>query len=337
MDSSPEVNVFRLLELPHADARRLTATGAPVYMAVDPLQYHGPHLPLNTGRLLSRALAARIHAQLVTTQLVSNQAAWPLLFGADVEAGADPCPGPGTRYLPRATVRQLLEAACRALVDLGAKRVILLSSHTAPAHNLLLHEAVQSLRSRGVQAAAPLALVREALQADPRDLRLALQHLPDADQAEVVQALGRDFHAGLVETSLALHLVPQQVAPGYRSLPPCPPALPAMPLQMACLAASALGVRNFARDLATAGEAAGWRQIKPFPGYTGRPDRASREIGQLLEEQLTARSAALLREVFAGRREPPAPVLSWRTTASLQAFPAVDRWAGMPLPPVPGG
>ena len=33
----------QLLDLPHAKAQALLASGAPVYLLVNPVEYHGPH------------------------------------------------------------------------------------------------------------------------------------------------------------------------------------------------------------------------------------------------------------------------------------------------------
>ena len=38
--------VFDPLSMPHAEAREALATGAPVFLCVNPVEYHGPHLSL---------------------------------------------------------------------------------------------------------------------------------------------------------------------------------------------------------------------------------------------------------------------------------------------------
>jgi hypothetical protein len=43
--------VTSLFDVPHHDARRLARSGAPVYLTINPVEYHGPHLSLHNDRL----------------------------------------------------------------------------------------------------------------------------------------------------------------------------------------------------------------------------------------------------------------------------------------------
>jgi len=82
--------VISLLDIPHQEARRLVKSGAPVYLTVNPVEYHGPHLSLHNDRLISIGLVREVHERL------AEKHDWPLLLGADLEVGVEPCPGPGT-------------------------------------------------------------------------------------------------------------------------------------------------------------------------------------------------------------------------------------------------
>ena len=46
-----------LFDLPHDAARRLVQSGAPVYLFVNPVEYHGPHLPLHNDRIIAHGIA----------------------------------------------------------------------------------------------------------------------------------------------------------------------------------------------------------------------------------------------------------------------------------------
>src|SRR3954469_7383369 len=137
-----------LLEQPHAEARRLCQTGAPVYLTVNPVEYHGPHLSLHNDRLISIGLVRAVHEQL------AEKNDWPLLLGADLEVGVEPCPGPGTRRTAYPIVRHLVLEACRAIAELGATKVVLMTFHGAPLHNLAIEAGVELLRAGGVRAIA---------------------------------------------------------------------------------------------------------------------------------------------------------------------------------------
>ena len=50
-------DAVRVFDLPHSRARALLATGAPVYLSVNPVEFHGPHLSLHNDLVVSRALS----------------------------------------------------------------------------------------------------------------------------------------------------------------------------------------------------------------------------------------------------------------------------------------
>src|SRR5260370_8464775 len=144
--------------MPHAQARALLAAGAPVFLPVNPVEYHGPHLSLHNDGLVSRGLGRDIHAV-----LAQSEGDWPCLVTSDLEVGVDPCPGPGTRATPFRQVRSLVLEACRRLVELGAQRVVLVTFHGGPLHNLPLDSGVRWLTAHGVRPLAPLNLLLRAM------------------------------------------------------------------------------------------------------------------------------------------------------------------------------
>ena len=94
------------------------------------------------------------------------------MLGADLEIGVEPCPGPGTRRTPYPIVRHLVLEACRALAELGATKVVLMTFHGAPLHNLAIEAGVELLRAGGVRAVAPFnGLLTEMLFLEPGEIR----------------------------------------------------------------------------------------------------------------------------------------------------------------------
>ena len=53
-----------LLDLPHREARRLAAEDRPVYLLVNPVEYHGPHLSLHNDQHVSLGLTGALDAAL---------------------------------------------------------------------------------------------------------------------------------------------------------------------------------------------------------------------------------------------------------------------------------
>jgi creatinine amidohydrolase len=301
---------LRLADLPHCEAQRLLEAGATAWLCVNPVEYHGPHLSLHNDRLVSEGLSRRLHARL-----------WPgtpLLFCDDLEVGVEPVPGPGTRAVPFATVRRLVVDAARAVRELGAKRVVFMTFHGAPLHNLAIHAGLEWLVAHGVPAVAPFHGLMDQL-VEPSDALLdrAVAAVPPERRATARAELPRDYHAGTFETSLALWLAPASVAPVYRQLPDCPDFPPDPALLRASAVAAALGRRRVAAELRLAAWGTGWQKLRPFPGYTGRPSWATAEIGEAFADLLIDEYAAGVTEIFAGRRPHPAAVMSWLSWATL--------------------
>lgn len=307
------------LSLPHAEARRLLASGAPVFVPVNPVEYHGPHLSLHNDSLISLGLVGDLHARLVAGEGGPGAEAWPLVCTRDLEVGVDPAPGVGSRPVPYGVVRDLVLRTCAALADLGARRVVLVTFHGSPMHEHALQAGVELLRRRGVPAVAPFnALLAELLTLDPTEFADAAAHIEDpAVRRTVVEALRWDFHAGFFETSMALHYAPRSVDPRYRELPPCPPLTPAPAFMLASRAARAAGALRTADELAYLAQAIGWLSARPFPGYTSHPAHAAASAGAWCAAHLVERFVPIIAEVLAGRAPSPPPIVPWLPWVSL--------------------
>jgi creatinine amidohydrolase len=300
-----EVNLF---DRPYAEAAQLVAAGTPVYLTINPVEYHGPHLSLHNDRLVSLGLVRALHAR-----LTARHPDWPLLHGADLEIGVEPCPGIGSRHTPFVAARELVVEACRALVELGARRVVLMTFHGAPLHNLALEAGIELLAKNGVRAIAPFNLVlREMLTLDPAKYVPAFAHVEDREEREaMIRDLRHDFHAGFFETSLALHYAPESVAPSYRQLAPCPKVTPDPSLEVVARLARKMRARELADELELAAMGKGWYALRPFYGYTGRPHRATAEAGALFAQAILDQYEPAVEAILDGRGRSPLPIMAW--------------------------
>jgi creatinine amidohydrolase len=300
-----------LLDLPHAELRATLSRGAPVYLPVNPVEYHGPHLSLRNDHLVSMGFAADLHARIA-------REGEPFLVAAGIEGGVEPVPGPGSRPVSYRALRRLVEDACSALADLGAKYVIVMTFHGAPLHAAALDAGVRSLERRGVRAIQPLnLLMREMLSIDGSAWKEAFAHVEDAgERAALEKEFPVDFHAGFAETSLALCYAPASVSPRYKTLPPCPEITPDAGLLLASRAARAAGRDALATELEFAAIGRGWGALRPFPGYTSRPHHATAEAGALFAARIADRYAEATRAVFAGGPS-PRPIMPWLLGATL--------------------
>ncbi len=316
--------MISLFDQPWSRARELVATGAPVFATVNPVEFHGPHLSLHNDRLVSRGLCRDLHRHLYP-QLDSSA----LLLGADLEVGVEPAAGRGSRHTPYRVVRQLVVETCRALAELGAQRVILMTFHGAPMHAHALQAGVDQLARLGVPAVAPFNLLLEHMvDLNPEPFADALDEIEDPDERrEMLATLDLDFHAGFFETSLALHYAPESVSAVHRELPDCPPYPYSRIFGGLAGLARRLGARQTATELAFIARAIGWTWLDPYPGYTGRPRHASAEAGRRFAAHIVPQMAAVVRAVLAGERPAPRPGMGW--------MPWVTLAGRMHPPPVP--
>jgi len=297
--------MIQLYDLPYAEAAAHLRAGAVAWVTVNPVEYHGPHLPLHTDRWQAEGLARDLHRALGEPGEV--------LLGADLELGAEPAPGPGSRHVPYLTVKAEVLRAAEALVEMGARRIAFVTFHGAPLHNLALYEAVSALRARGIAAAAPFqTIVRLLLEERPLDfLDPSVAMLPAQVRTQVRDALRWDFHGGYFETSLMLHWAPHTVASSHRDLPACPPVNRDRRLQLAARAARALGRSDTAVEFEYAAQGVGWQQLRPQPGYTGHPHLASAEAGAWFADLVVDRALPSTLAGLAGRPVDDRPPMRW--------------------------
>ena len=147
-------------------------------------EQHGPHLPLSTdsqiAAAVARGVADRLGAFLLPTIEYGN---------SDVHAGYR-----GTVSIQPETLQSLVLDIGRELQAQGFRRIIVLNTHGG---NLILRIAVRELNRSGPAG-------YKVLLAQPTDLAAPTLR-------QIIGTLEREVHAGELETSLLLHLAPEQV------------------------------------------------------------------------------------------------------------------------------
>ena len=166
-------------------------------IALGSVEQHGPHLPLGTDRWIADALATGLAARL------EDAVALPAI---PLGCASEHLDFSGTLHIEPATLEALLLDQVRSLARHGFERVFLFTAHGG---NL---DALDEMRSRVVEAAAPLVLRIET------DLRVG-QMQAEAVRAESLEGRSAGPHAGEYETSLVAWLRPgsirqQTLAPG---------------------------------------------------------------------------------------------------------------------------
>ena len=311
----PEATEIPVLDCSHAETRRWAASGAPIFLPVNPVEFHGPHLTLQNDSIVAHGLLRDVHARLRRAR-----PDWPLLLAPELGLGCGTVPGPGSRNASMPELRKHVLDACRALADLGAQSVVLMTFHGNPMHSAALHAGVRYLERRGVRAAAPMHRLLEELILHSGD---RLDHVLDASPSpearrQLEGELQRDFHAGFLETSLALHYAPLSVDPDYPNLPPCPDYAPSQPLTWGSRFAEKMGRKKLSAQLDFLAHGASWYRMDPQPGYTGSPHLARAEVGAALATMIADGFAELVESVLYGDTPHPKLPLSWLGPLTLE-------------------
>ncbi len=311
---------MKLFDLDEVDVRAAFDDGAPAYLLVNPVEYHGPHLSLLNDHVVARGLARDLHARLNLRR--DPSARWPFLLTHDLNVGVEPAPGPGSIPVSHRDVVAKVVKACRELSRLGAQKVAIMTFHGSPNHAAALEMGVKYLRRKGVRAISPLnAALRGLLDLRPSTIEGAFAHIDDLEERAVMMAsIEDDFHGGFIESSLTMHYAPETVKPIIRELPACPPLVPSATIALAARAAArACGKgKAVSQELLVIGKSLAWMKLRPFPGYTGHPRWARPEVGAIFAEEIIDEYAAIAESVFAGSGLSPAPFLNWISVVSLR-------------------
>ena len=179
-------------DLRHQAQRR----GSTVLWPFGAIEQHGPHLPLATDALFAEAISAA-----VLKALPADLPIWRLplqSLGFSVEHSGFP----GTLSLPPETLIQIVVAVGGQLAEVGFQRLVLLNAHGGQIS--LLDVAARELRRRH----PGLAVLPCFLWRGPEGIGPLI---PEPERSQ-------GLHAGLAETSLMLHLLPDLVSgaePGH--------------------------------------------------------------------------------------------------------------------------
>ncbi len=167
-----------LHQLPWVDVAAHLTRDPRLLVPVGALDQHGPHLPLATSLLIARRLCADLAAEFG----VLRAPAFP--FGVNMDAGRS---FPGTASLKRKTLHRVLNELLASWEDHGVNEFILITGHRHGPH---------------LEALATLVTNRA---------RVRVIDFWDVRTDDLLEAPGRQEHAGQAETSIMLHLFPELV------------------------------------------------------------------------------------------------------------------------------
>src|SRR4030065_288158 len=131
-----------------------------------------------------------------------------------VYAGADTIPVAGSLKIDSRAIYHLLVSIGRSLAEQGFRYLLLTDNHGGPRHQIAIEKAGRKVyEERRFRIIAPfLNFSRRMVENAPA--LLAATGTGPGSSGDLT-----DAHAGRNETSLMLATAPEQVAPGWRSLP----------------------------------------------------------------------------------------------------------------------
>ncbi|HID87120.1 MAG TPA: creatininase family protein [Anaerolineae bacterium] len=293
------------VELTASALAELDRERAIAFMALSPIEVHGPHLPLGTDVMVAEELQRRVMARLRERLPEHDFLVLPTTY-----VGADTVPAPASVDVDSRAVHHIVLATGEALARQGFRYLVLTDNHGGPRHQIAIEKAVRKLyRRHGFCVVAPfLGFFREMVEQDQALLETTGTGPGSCGAAD-------DSHAGTNETSLMLVVAPERMDPRWAELPrvrinantPIGRLLRGLGR-----VAGFLGARRLARDLGYLGITLSWVGMKKeeMPTYVGGPAEASREAGERMLEAHAEAAVRLLERAMQG--EPPFSVpLLW--------------------------
>lgn len=258
---------FQELTWPQLEA--LDRSRTVVFVALSPLEEHGPHLPLGTDLYTGSAIAETIARRL---EQRSPQVTAVLLPTIPLGSGA--IPYEGTLGVPARLVRETLFRVGKALARDGFRFVVAVSGHLGLSHLAAMEAASRAISRRyGISMVAPVTGLWRGLLRDEQ-LAARFAALDEPIVGEALRLLLRSHHGGALETSLMLYLHPELVGAGYRQL-------------------KRIEWWQLARWR-------GWAR-EHWPGYMGDPALARAEVGQVMVEMIAQSGAELTAQLVEGK------------------------------------
>lgn len=198
-------------ELTSEDVKSLSRNKTCFVLCVNPLEEHGPHLPLATDTYESEGSAKRL-----CNAILQDSPDWTFVFLPSLQMGVGAFPYVGSIYHSPKTVAAVIQEIAFSLAQHGFERLLLSNHHGHPRHLLTLDNVTRAInrtpKMRALDVSGNLVidlLFGGGLKAffDQQDLS------PDTRKQ-----LKHDLHAGAYETSEMLVLRPELVRDLYRNL-----------------------------------------------------------------------------------------------------------------------
>jgi len=293
--------ILRLDQISHQKLMRLDREHTAVVATISPLEVHGPHLPL--GQDIFEAFTLVEHT---VEKLARLHTEWTFLLLPPIPVATDCLPKMGSVNYPVSLVRDLSFYTLRPFAQNGFARLAYASFHGGPRHMTALEDAAARLTEKYDVPAISLFSVALARMSEGGIFFDAIKNHPPRKIS--MEQLRLDHHAGMVETSMGLHLWPELVEDEWETLPAAvaEPENPDRKTNSSYLFGySDPGqlVDKIVRAGATVGAIA--RAVAHFKTntYFGYPAYASARQGRMIFDHLVEECVTIVTDFIAGGKE----------------------------------
>lgn len=198
-------------ELTSEDVKALNRSKTCFVLCVNPLEEHGPHLPLATDTYESEGLAKRL-----CEALLKDFPDWTFVLLPSLQIGVGAFPYVGSLYHSPRTVEAVIKEIAFSLAQHGFERLLLSNHHGHPRHLVTLDNVTRAVnrtpRMRALDVSGNLVI---NLLFEGGLKPFFEQH---ALSSEIQKQLKHDVHAGAYETAEMLAIRPDLVRDIYRTL-----------------------------------------------------------------------------------------------------------------------
>lgn len=300
--------VLKLQEISHTKMKELDREKTLVAFTMSPMEVHGPHLPIGQDLMEAQALL-----EAAAEKLIVDRPGWSVLMLPPVPVAEDSLPHVGSIAMPPHVVADVAYYMLKPFAAAGFKRLAISSFHGGPRHMTALECAADRLTKKHNTQAVSLFSAVVARMGEGNVFHDAIKELLSKMGINItVDQFSKDMHAGLVETSLALHLWPHLVESGWEDLPPLyretkeEEKIAFMGPGKEGIAGKAMEIMEMFSNLK------GSVEHYTNNTYSGFPALSSAEIGKAIFEHLTDVSADILCEFIDSGTDIPHHTPLWK-------------------------
>ncbi len=255
--------ILRLEELSSPFIQSLDKNKTVFFVAISPIEGHGPHLPLGVDYF-----DAIYFADSIAKTTIERKPEFDAIICPPIPLGTQVYRQAGSLRISNITLYNIVKGFGESLASYGFRYVFLLSGHGSPKDIVAIESAcVKVSKKHKIQmhnlsgALAVRFLMGEFVEKISSRLKSPIS---DDDK----KLLKKDIHGGWWETSMMMMLKPDLVNDVYKNLP------------------------DTTQDQS---------KSEPKPGYYGSPSKASREFAEISISVLTNEGAAIIQACLEGK------------------------------------